>query len=98
MALNWLQVAMKVLVDNVAVLVIEYCLLDGLSDLLSPGVVLRLDENLIRDIAVETADSQTERAGVLRKLKSLEAGLQTLGRLDIHKPAGTSHLHDSSYL
>ncbi len=67
-------------------------------DLLSPDAVLRLDENLIGDIAAETADSQTERARVLRKLKSLKAGLQTLGRLDIHKPAGTSHLHDSSYL
>jgi hypothetical protein len=86
--LTIVQVAMKVMVDNFALLGIEYCLLDGLSDILSPDTVMRLDEKLTKEIATETEDSQTERARTLRKLGSLEAGLQTLNRFGRHKTVG----------
>lgn len=83
-----LQVAMKVMVDNFAVLGIESCIMDGLSDTFSPDAVMRLDDSLIKKIATETEESQLERARTITKLKSLEAGLQTLNRLDRNKTAG----------
>src|SRR5271156_4450115 len=84
--LTLVQVAMKVMVDNFALLGIEYYLLDGLSDILSPDTVIRLDERLTKEIAAETEDSQTERARTLKKLGNLEAGLHTLNRVGRHKP------------
>jgi predicted transcriptional regulator len=86
--LTIVQVAIKVIVDNFTLLNIEYCFLDGLSDILSPDTVMRLNEKLIKEIAAEIEDSQTEKARTLRKLRSLEAGLQTLNRFGRHKIVG----------
>lgn len=85
-----LQVAMKVIVDNFSVLGIEHCLLDGLPDTLSPDTVMKLDDTSTRNIPTETEDSQIERARAIKKLKSLEAGLQTLNRFNRSKHAGWS--------
>ena len=74
------QVAMKVIVDNFAVIGIEHCLLDGLSETFSPDSVMKLDETVMRNIAAETEDSAIERAQAMKKLKSLEVALQTLNR------------------
>lgn len=79
---------MKVMVDNFAVLAIESCVMDGLSDTFSPDTVMKFDDILIRNIAAETEESQIERARTVTKLKSLEAGLQTLNRLNRNKTAG----------
>jgi hypothetical protein len=79
---------MKVLVDNFAVLAVEYCLVDGLSGIFAPDAVMTLDDNLVNEIAAETEDSQTERERATKKLTSLEAGLRTLNRLSRQKSAG----------
>ena len=84
----YLQVAMKVIVDNFAALAIENCLLDGLSCTFSPGTVMKLDDTLVSNIAAETEDSQEERARAVKKLDSLEAGLKTLNRFGRSKVAG----------
>ena len=91
-----LQVATKVMVDNFAVLGIESCVLYGLFDTFSPDIVLELDDSLIRNIAAETEESQSERARTIQKLKSLEAGLQTLNRFNRNKPAGQLILQSCS--
>ena len=85
-----LQVAMKVIVDKLSVLGIEHCLLDGLPDMLSPDTVMKLDDASTRNIAAETEDSQIERARAIKELKGLEAGLQTLNRVNRSKHAGWS--------
>lgn len=79
---------MKIIVDNFAVIAVENCLLDRLSDIFSPETVIGFDDDLVSKIAAETEDSQIERARVIKKLKILEAGLQTLSRLGQIKPAG----------
>ena len=94
--LMYYQVAIKVLVDNFAVLGIENCLLNSLLETLSPDTVIKLDEYVISDIAAESEDSLTERARVTKKLKSLESGLQILNRLGRYKPAGRS-VSDRAY-
>ena len=70
-----LQVAIKVMVDNFAVLGIESCVLDRLFDSFLPDIMLELDDSMIKNIAAETEKSQSERARTFQKLKSLEAGL-----------------------
>lgn len=76
------------LVDNVAVLGIEQCLLSGLADIFSPHVVMTVPEKLLQEIAAETDDVQAERKRLTHKLGVLEAGLKTLNRLNGHKSAG----------
>ena len=86
--LTLLQVAMEVVVDNFAVLAIENCILNKLSNTFSPETMMKLDDHVIEKIALETEDSQVERARAVRKLKSLEAGLQTLSRFSRNKETG----------
>lgn len=76
---------MKVVVDNFAILGIEFCLLEKLSDMLSSDVVMNLDDKVVEEIAAEQPDSQIERSRALTKLQSLEEGLQTLRCLGRHK-------------
>ena len=79
---------MKVAVDNIAVLGIEFCLLEKLSEMLSAEVVMNLDDAVVQEIAGEEEDSRSERARALKKLESLESGLQTLCRLGRHNQGG----------
>ena len=87
---------MKVVVDNVAILGIEFCLLEKLSDMLSSDVVMNLEDDVVQEIAAEQPDSQIERARALTKLQSLEAGLQTLQRLGRHKLGGELDWQETS--
>lgn len=76
-----LQVAVRLIVRNFTALVVENCLLDPLSDIFSPETVMGFDDNLTRQIAAESEDSQIERARIIEKIKILQDGLQSLGRL-----------------
>lgn len=89
------QVALKVVVDNFAILGIEFCLLDKLSDMLSSDVVMSLDDKVVQEIAAEQPDSQIERARALTKLKSLEAGLQSLQRFGRQTLGGEDAFRDT---
>ncbi|OQN95561.1 hypothetical protein B0A48_18496 [Cryoendolithus antarcticus] len=59
------KVAMKTLVDNIAVLSVESCLLEGLKDAFTAQTVMRLDDDLVRKIAAENEESVKERSRVL---------------------------------
>ena len=76
---------MKVLVDDVAVLAMEYCLMDGLSEIFCPAMVVQMEDRVVNGITTESHNSRTERARVVEKLESLKAGLQALNRLDHQK-------------
>ena len=81
---------MKVLVDNVAVLGIELCILAVLPSIFSPEIVMSLSGKVVQDIAAETEDARTDRARVSEKLVVLEEGRKSLNRLTRHKPKGQS--------
>ena len=76
------------LVDNVAVLGIEQCLLSGLADIFSPNVVMTMDDDVLREIAAEPDGVQAERKRFTDELGALEIGEKTLSRLNRHKSAG----------
>lgn len=83
--LTIVQVIMKVMVNNFVLLSIKYCFLNGLSDILLPDTVMRFNKKLIKEIAAEIENSQTEKARTLRKLRNLEISLQTLNRFGRYK-------------
>ncbi|KAL9128773.1 MAG: hypothetical protein Q9217_002622 [Psora testacea] len=70
------KVAMKSVIDNVAVHAIECCLIVGISDLLSPSSVLQMNQELLCGIAAETHQNQALREQTQRKLAVLQAGLE----------------------
>ncbi|MCJ1464577.1 hypothetical protein MMC07_003190 [Pseudocyphellaria aurata] len=91
--LAYYKVAIKVLVDNVAALGIEQCLLSELAEIFSPTVVLEIPEKQLQEIAAETEDALAERKRLQEKLSALEAGLKTLKRLNRHKSAVNEQGH-----
>lgn len=86
--LTRLQVAMKILVDNVAVLGIEHCLLEALQASFTAHTVMGLDNDVIDKIAAESQESKTERVRTREKLHILDDGLRILNRYRRSKHEG----------
>ncbi|KAK7524157.1 dynamin family protein [Phyllosticta citriasiana] len=72
------KVAMKLVIDNIASLGIEQCLLRKLPDLFTPEKVASLDDETISSIAAEPNASKERRKRIKDKVQSLEQGLQAL--------------------
>lgn len=62
---------MKLRADNFAVLRIENCVFETLSDLFTPDNVMELDEELLHDTSTETDKSQIEMSCAHKKHNSL---------------------------
>ncbi|KAM3550575.1 hypothetical protein MY1884_008184 [Beauveria asiatica] len=71
------KVALKRFVDDVAVEVIEACLLNKLSDIMDPSSIFMMSEAEVADIAAETEESQVAREELKTKLKILKGGDET---------------------
>lgn len=86
------KVALKVLVDNFSILAVERCLLMDLASILSPDVVMKLDENVVEAIATEPESFGVERQRATDKLRTMREGLMTLNQFNSLKTrrGGTS--------
>ncbi|KAK8199378.1 dynamin family protein [Phyllosticta capitalensis] len=78
------KVAMKMVIDNIAALAIERCLMLHLQSMFSPEIVHDLDEETVKAIAAEPEDSRLQRAMTTEKLESLRRALQIVNRLAPH--------------
>ena len=79
---------MKVLIDNFSVLAVEKCMLAKLADILSPDIVIELDDDTVRSIAAEPESAAHERQRITKELKTLREGLVILNRYDRLRTAG----------
>lgn len=77
---------MKVLVDEIAVLAIEECLLKGVPKLLSPSIVISLDDETVFAIAAESEDAGAERARAEAEIEVLTKARAMLTRLNQTHP------------
>lgn len=80
------QVALKFVIDDFAIHVIEECLLQKLPEIFTPSVVIALEDSIVESIAAESEDSKVERISCAGKLEILEKALSILRRLDRHNP------------
>ncbi|SRR6266498_5164293 len=80
---------MKVFIDNVAVLVIETCLIDNLTDIFSPDVVSGMSDDLLERLAAESENIRADRMLLKAKLEVLQLGLKTCSRYSVPDSAGT---------
>lgn len=79
------KVALKRVIDDVAVLAIEQCLMVPLKSILSRDMIDELEDEEIQDLAKESSQAISERIACSQKLKILKAGRDDLKRLDLHK-------------
>jgi GTPase SAR1 family protein len=75
------MVALKSVVDDVAILAIEQCLIQKLPTLFFPGTVNSLDDGQVQSIAAENEEYAAMRTRTSGKLAVLEAGVRDLQRL-----------------
>ena len=74
------QIAIRLFIDNVAILAIESCLIDELPGIFSPDIVSGMDDALLERLAAESEDIQTDRKSLKEKLEVLQLGLKTCSR------------------
>ncbi|KAI9798760.1 MAG: hypothetical protein M1833_004590 [Piccolia ochrophora] len=70
------KVAMKSVVDNVAIHAIESVLIADLCDILSPISVMQMEPKMVSRIAAESQENQTQREQLSRSLTILQNGLR----------------------
>ncbi|KAK5202298.1 hypothetical protein LTR96_011675 [Exophiala xenobiotica] len=88
------KVAMKALIDDIAILAVEKCLLKKIPELLSSRVVISLSEDEISALAAESDGAQAERSRAETERKILTKARTMLRRLDQSRPSGISGLKD----
>ena len=69
---NCAQGAIRVFMDNIVVLAVEGCLIDGLTDVFNPTEVAQMDKALIKKLAEEDKLTQKQRKMLDKKIEDLE--------------------------
>lgn len=82
---TYYDIALNVLLDNVAVLVVEHCLLDGLSEMVSPKSVQTQSLEKLERIAGESPDIVSRRRVLSQMLEDYRRG-QNLLRVHARRP------------
>ena len=90
------QVAMKFVVDDFGIHVIEECLLQKLPEIFTPSTVIGLADDIIKAVAAESEESQKERDSCTAKLEILNRALSILRRLDRHNPRAIKALKNAN--
>ncbi|PMB66660.1 Interferon-induced GTP-binding protein Mx [Beauveria bassiana] len=78
--LSCVKVALKRFVDDVAVEVIEACLLEKLSDIMDPSSIFMMSQAEVAGIAAETEESRAAREELKNKLRILKGGDETCNK------------------
>ncbi|KAI1617362.1 hypothetical protein EDD36DRAFT_431167 [Exophiala viscosa] len=84
------KVALKTLVDDIAVLAGEKCLLKCISELLTSRIVISLSDVQVSAIAAESDNTRAERARADKEHKVLTKARAILRRLDQSRPGEVS--------
>jgi predicted ribosome quality control (RQC) complex YloA/Tae2 family protein len=58
--------------DNIVVLAVEGCLIDGLTDVFNPTEVAQMDEALVKKLTEEDKPTQKLRKKLDKKIEDLE--------------------------
>jgi hypothetical protein len=75
-----IQVAMKLVVDNMATQCVEEELMKVIADFFSPSVVLDMSTCRVDEVAQESADNSARRETLLEMERILESGQETCRR------------------
>jgi hypothetical protein len=70
-----------VLINNIASLAIEQCLLSGLPKIFSSTTIREMNDEKLELVASESRDTRIERERIAERVKILQKGLHTLKRI-----------------
>ena len=79
---------MKSCVDSIAIQAVESALISGLGDILTPSLVMQMEQAAVTRIANESQESQSQRLELSRTLAILRAGVVTCKRYVTRSPPG----------
>ncbi|OQV10542.1 hypothetical protein CLAIMM_14523 isoform 2 [Cladophialophora immunda] len=82
------KVALKSVIDSFNTYAVEGALMKELPNILAAEVVDKLDDEAVRKVAAESAESIAQRAELEQKHSTLQQSLKTLQRLKIAKISG----------
>ena len=83
------QVAMKCMIDNVAMYAVECCLLAEIKNIFTPSAVLEMSPQLVEEIAAESPKNETLREETQQQLKALQKALEVCKGHASQRPLGT---------
>jgi hypothetical protein len=69
---KYVQGAIRTFIDNIAILAVEGCLLDGLTEIFDGSRVAQMDEATIKKLAEEDKPTQKVRKRLDKKIDDLE--------------------------
>ena len=72
--------ALKNIIDNIAIYVVERTLVISLGDMLSPARILQMEPELVSRVAAEPQETHVLRDQLQRKLTVLQAGAEVCKR------------------
>ncbi|KAH8671708.1 hypothetical protein BX600DRAFT_434804 [Xylariales sp. PMI_506] len=73
-------VQLPAFIDNVIVLALEDCLIMELPSIFTTDIANRMDDDMLRSLAAESASNQLDRAEMQRDYDTLKRGLRLLNR------------------
>lgn len=85
---------MKTLVDDIAVLAVENCLMKNIPELLSSRIVISLDDDKVSAIAAESDEARAERTRTEDEHKVLSKARAMLNKLSQSHPSEVSEPDD----
>lgn len=83
-----LQLSLRTFAENVVNLAVESCLISDLPTIMTPSMVIRMDEERLKELASESEDVQLERNVLQREVKILREGLKKCRMARLHERAG----------
>lgn len=89
---------MKTFIDNVTIQVIESFIVESLVEIFTPLSVVQMEEELVRKIASESPENQTQRQLLELKVDVLAKGMEICKRYGTYRSAGeTIHYRYEDY-
>ncbi|KAF7532065.1 hypothetical protein G7054_g8298 [Neopestalotiopsis clavispora] len=85
MAMTHYELSLRTFADNVVNLAAENCLISELPTILTPSMVIYMDEERLKELASESDAIQTERNQLQHEIKILREGLQKCQRFRLHQ-------------
>ncbi|KAK3946031.1 P-loop containing nucleoside triphosphate hydrolase protein [Diplogelasinospora grovesii] len=89
MAMTHFQISLRTFAENVVNLAVENCLISDLPTILTPSMVIRMDEERLKELASESEDVQIERHALQYEVKILREGLKKCQKSRLHKRTGS---------
>lgn len=75
--------------ENVVNLAVESCLICDLHTILTPSMVIHMDDGHLQELASESEDVQAERRKLQHEVKNLRKGLKKCQKYRVHEKTGS---------